>query len=543
MPGGFLGIDPTVSTSEAKGRWGVDDVYEYRLENIWPRIFNIEYLVVAGGGGAWASSTQGGGGGAGAGGYRSSISGESSGGGTSAENAKSIYLENSFTVTVGAGGYGGIRAVDQGTGGSNGGPGSSSSFSDIASVGGGYSQNYDGIDGGSGAGATFSGTLGGTPGSGTSGQGFAGGSPGDTDPPRLGGGGGGASEVGEDAIDAGGSLRGGNGGDGVASLVTGVSTYFAGGGGGGYGAESGTPGTGGLGGGGNGSNGSDGEDADANTGGGGGGAGGNGSDQNGGAGGSGIVILKYPQLLSIDAGPGLTYFTNIVGDNKISQFVGGTDDISFTTTPLDKSIVYTDRYVEESPGTTTTYSGLSFGTATNRNVVAVFIGGRNDAAISSVTIGGQPASLAYGQGTGGFSYIYYATGVAGTSGDVVVDWSTLPNVAGVGVYSLYNLDSVDPVDGGVIYTAGASSLTVSGIAGGAGGVGLAGTGVNDSNLGSQTFSATDSQSITEIWDEATAGSNSWAGAALYDVTSDNFDVTVTYSEDRNNPSLAVAVWK
>jgi hypothetical protein len=36
MPGGFLGIDPTVSAEGAKGRWGINDAYEYRLQKSWP---------------------------------------------------------------------------------------------------------------------------------------------------------------------------------------------------------------------------------------------------------------------------------------------------------------------------------------------------------------------------------------------------------------------------------------------------------------------------------------------------------------------------
>ena len=77
---------------------------------------------------------------------------------------------------------------------------------------------------------------------------------------------------------------------GIASSITGTSTYYGGGGGGG-GGNGGSIGVGGNGGGGGGGNyGVQGTSGTANTGGGGGGGGGYGF---GGAGGSGIVILRY----------------------------------------------------------------------------------------------------------------------------------------------------------------------------------------------------------------------------------------------------------
>ena len=81
----------------------------------------------------------------------------------------------------------------------------------------------------------------------------------------------------------------GNGGDGVASSISGSSVYYAGGG---AGARDGTGGTasGGLGGGGS-ANGATGGSGAANTGGG--GAGAYGGTPAGGAGGSGIVIVRY----------------------------------------------------------------------------------------------------------------------------------------------------------------------------------------------------------------------------------------------------------
>jgi len=88
------------------------------------------------------------------------------------------------------------------------------------------------------------------------------------------------------------STKGGDGGVGLSSSITGTATFYAGGGGGGgfYGSPAASGGTGGGGTGGTGIGGS--FNGTVNTGGGGGGAGSTGGT--GGTGGSGIVIVRYP---------------------------------------------------------------------------------------------------------------------------------------------------------------------------------------------------------------------------------------------------------
>jgi hypothetical protein len=239
------------------------------------------YLQVAGGGGGggtdFGSLPPGGGG---AGGYLT---------GTTTLNPTLSY-----TVIVGAGGAGGYSAST----GSIGVAGSNSQFGTLtASVGGGYGAWGNSIAGGSG-GSGGGGSYGGVGGTATSGQGSAGGTASTSLDCRGGAGGGGAGAVGGNGSASG----GGAGGNGLASSITGTSTYYAGGGGGsglyrggGFTVPSGA--TGGLGGGGAGGNGTTGGAASgtANTGGGGGTsvvlntpnfAGGNG--------GSGVVIISYP---------------------------------------------------------------------------------------------------------------------------------------------------------------------------------------------------------------------------------------------------------
>jgi hypothetical protein len=131
---------------------------------------NVEYLVIAGGAGGGDGSGRGGGGG-GAGGYRSSVSGESSGGGAFTESALTLVASTNYTVTVGAGGAGGINTDWTAPNGSN------SVFDTITSIGGGGGSrdvSTSGADGGSGGGCggSFSFEFGGV---GTAGQGYDGG--------------------------------------------------------------------------------------------------------------------------------------------------------------------------------------------------------------------------------------------------------------------------------------------------------------------------------------------------------------------------------
>jgi hypothetical protein len=285
----------TVTATDAGGN---SSVREFSLTVV---TLQVDYLVIAGGGGG--SMGRGGGG---AGGYRTSAG--TSGGGGSAESTLSLDAGTSYTVTVGAGG-------------ANDTAGSNSVFSTVTSIGGGEGGGFNepGGSGGSGGGSEKSSEPGGL---GTANQGFNGGvGPSDRAAnTRSGGGGGGASEVGENSISGGGG-RGGNGGDGVSSSITGTAVIRGGGGGGG-GDVNRPVGTGGAGGGG-----TDGPGT-VNTGGGGGGTY-NPSNLPGGAGGSGVVILSYPSAFTITVGAGLVSSTTVVGANKVTVLTSGTGNVSW----------------------------------------------------------------------------------------------------------------------------------------------------------------------------------------------------------------------
>jgi len=277
------------------------------MATIWPvpgggggggGAYEFNYLVVGGGGGGGGTTNNGGkGAGGGAGGYRNSTSGEQSGGGAEAEQPLRMDSGDVFGVAVGAGSPGSSSAATQGN---------ASTFAQIISIGGGggsgYSGTYNGTTGGSGGGGENPGLAG------VLNQGYSGGT-------NVWGGGGGAGEAG----DTDGARQGG---DGLYSSITGTSVA-RGGGGGGY------AGGGGEGGGGY-NNGTTAYAGTVNTGGGGGGGGQADAPnpRSGASGGSGVVILKYPDTLTLTAGPGLTSSTTSSGGLKITTFTAGNDIVT-----------------------------------------------------------------------------------------------------------------------------------------------------------------------------------------------------------------------
>ena len=273
-----------------------------------PSNYTADFLVIGGGGGASGNRS----GGAGAGGYRNSYNFESSGGGGSAESSITLTGGQTYTITIGAGGTG-----DGATGVQDNGDDSSISgygITTITSLGGGAGgtrQNNNGASGGSGGGASNDTSA--FRGNGTANQGYRGGDNGTNDNETAAGGGG-AGAIGNDGQGA--SSGRGNGGNGVASTITGSSVYRAGGGGGGAGSTQ-PAGSGGTGGGGaGGAPATGGSNGTANTGGGAGGGGDGGSTQANG--GSGVVILRIPDG---------NYSGTTTGSPTVTTGVGGTDTV------------------------------------------------------------------------------------------------------------------------------------------------------------------------------------------------------------------------
>jgi len=282
-------------------------------------VTSVNYLVVAGGGGGYI-------GGGGAGGMLT--------------GSLSVTPGTAYTVTVGNGGA-------TNTNGTN------SVFSSITAIGGGGGAVAGAANtGGSGGGGSYSNGAGAA---GTGGQGNAGG----TGSSVSGGGGGGAGATGGN----GSGTTGGAGGVGLASSISGVSTYYAGGGGGSCG--SGTV-SGGNGGGGSGSQNNAAIGAGtANTGGGGGGN----QAVTSPSGGSGIVILSYTYANTISTYDSMVDVPGIPSVTS-QQDVGGVQRGNYAT--LNPIIpVYSSA---------TTFSNGSLGFSVGSN------GGVTDEAFSTIPV-------------------------------------------------------------------------------------------------------------------------------------------------------------
>lgn len=288
-----------------------------------PGVHKVQVLVVGGGGGGGGRDVGGGGG----------------AGGLVFNPDFAVTPGTSYTVTVGAGGVGGVDAANN----RHGKRGGNSVFGSITAQGGGGGNGWDspnntnsGGSGGGGAGLTT--TNNGN--NNTAGQGNIGGIGNGSAPNYGGGGGGGAGQTG---FASSASPRG-KGGDGLSAItiggitynfmnlfgtthggqVSGSNLYFAGGGGGAGHRSSGPmhSGPGGLGGGGTvpGTTGvatpaGNGEAGLANTGGG--GSASRNAGPSGGAGGSGVVIIRYSVLEVGQNGP-----DQLFADTETSGFVG-----------------------------------------------------------------------------------------------------------------------------------------------------------------------------------------------------------------------------
>jgi hypothetical protein len=389
----------------------------------------VDYLVVAGGG-------------CGGAGYNSGYGGGGGGGGGVLQGSVPVTAGTTYTVTVGAGGassssfYGVLNA------------GAASVFGSISAVGGGpgaqLSQATGTIpSGGSGGGGGGYSSAPIPNGQGTFGQGNAGGTFNSAYYTGTGGGGAGTTGLGNPS-----NSICGNGGAGIASVITGTVAVFAGGGGGGRGSgcPSATVGSGGVGGGGAASldNSAAGTSGTANTGGGG-GAGsttGNGVIGTSGAGGSGIVIVSYPDV----------YAAATVNTSTVIVSTSGSGSIAFSGT---------SQYI-----TTLSASALAFGT--NNFTVEGFVYFTSIGATGSpkgvLQISTNSAGINAGVGnsvalgsnaTGGKWEIYAgaASTVASSAAPIAGTWYHFAIVRNSGTTVLYiNGTSVISVADSVTYT-------------------------------------------------------------------------------------------
>jgi len=251
----------------------------------------ISYLVVAGGGGGTGSPGNDNGAGGGGGGFREKKSPLTPYTASPLDGAPTITATvSAYPIAVGGGG----TQIPTTSPGTDGNPGSVSTFSTVTSTGGGGGgrvpgNSNPGKPGGSGGGAAGGGATNNGAGSGNTpptspAQGFPGGNNSPSAPDQGGGGGGGATEAGVSS--PGPYTSGGRGGAGATTSISGGPLAYSGGAGTSNGAAS-PCGTGGAGGAGTG-----GTNGTTNRGGGGSGVRGY-TPMVSGSGGSGVVVIRY----------------------------------------------------------------------------------------------------------------------------------------------------------------------------------------------------------------------------------------------------------
>ena len=418
-------------------------------------VTQVEALVVAGGGGA----------GSGAGTHGAGA------GGVIYNSAFSVTPGSTYTVTVGAGGAGGIFVATNVAGS----PGGNSVFGSLTAIGGGASgadRAYLGANGNGGSGAGGGGT-------GTAGQGNNGGAAsGYGSPYYPGSGGGGAGGVGlvgwQNSNNS--TARSGDGGPGLPFNITGNLEYYAGGGAGSINqadTASIVSGRGGIGGGGNAIGNGDGQSGAPNTGGGGAGGGYSGNYKSGGAGGSGVIVIRYrvPQIATfLDSGAwtcpaGVTSVQALVvagggGGGPGGGGGGGAGGVIYNSAvAVTSGVTYS---IVVGQGGSGGAGGIGQGT-----------NGANSSFANLIAIGGGYGATSYAGTTTG------ATGGSGGGGTGAAGGSTGSSAVGSGTYGQGNSGGVgycltgNYVLGGGGGGAGQAGFTYSGTVAGNGGAGLA----------------------------------------------------------------------
>lgn len=396
----------------------------------------VDYLVVAGGAGAGASAP----GGGGAGGLLI--------------GSTPVVFGSAITVTVGAGG--------SGTSGSSApGNGTNSVFGSQIAIGGGKGGN-NGIAPGSGGSGGGSGQESFGAGQGTVNQGFRGGQTFQAGGGNATSGGGGAGGVGQSPIAY---NAGGQGGNGLGSVITGTMTGYGGGGAG----TTGNTGTGysipgaAYGGGGTAAA-PNGGDGTVNTGGAGSGAG----NYTGGTGGSGVVVISYPDTFAAavsttgsptvsTSGAGCIAFTSasnqyLLGTaNSLFQF--GTGDFTWETWVYQN---ISGSYGFYSLGDVNA-SG-SFGVFTGATTIYVRMDGNSGIDLTYVapnSVFGNWVHLAVVRQSGTMTLYYNGTAVASGSRTQNLTQQTpyIGNLATLNYYLNGNLSNFRVVKGTAVYTA------------------------------------------------------------------------------------------
>lgn len=186
------------------------------------------------------------------------------------------------------------------------------------------------------------------------------------------------------------------------------------------------------------------------------------------------------------------------------------------------SVSYRANYSNTSDLSTYTFTSCDIGTDTNRSIVVVAVHATRGSSfsVSSVTIGGVSATQVNSSGSSLITSVWYAAGVTGTTGNIVVTMSGATTRCLIGVYALYNLRSNTPVDSDTTFSISGTSLSrtintrLDGVIIGAG----------SSSSSGRTYTWT---GATENYDTVIEAAASFSAASA--TTSSNSVTTVSYT--------------
>ena len=199
------------------------------------------------------------------------------------------------------------------------------------------------------------------------------------------------------------------------------------------------------------------------------------------------------------------------------------------------SISYRANYSSTTDASSYTFASSDIGTATDRSLVVVAIHYRSSS-ISSVTIGGVTATQIRTVGAGLNTAIFSASGVTGTTADVVVTLSGTASRCLVAVYALYNLRSTTPVDSDITFTLSGSSLSRT-VDTQADGVIVAAASATGSG---RTFTWT---GATENYDTVIETADSYSGASTLTTSNTTTTVSFTIAGGGTGLTYAIASWR
>jgi len=210
---------------------------------------------------------------------------------------------------------------------------------------------------------------------------------------------------------------------------------------------------------------------------------------------------------------------------KPSIQVGGLSPATYT---------YNASYKSTNNSSSYTFSTADIGAADSSRIVAVGIMGEGGGStISSVTIGGngatEAAQIAYSDNVSG---IYYLEVAAGTTADIVVNFTASQNRAGISVYSIYDAASATPEDTST--GSGTTSATATGLAWSADSVSIGVAAASNGGVSEWT-------GLTEDYDSEVESSAYLTSASEANTSAGSGSVVCTSGGNRT--ALTVAIWR